>query len=235
MKQRSTTTILTVTALACLLAVPALAVLHRHRRVPAVGRTRPRLRHLPVVHLRLGPQPQRARPPTSSSGCSSATAPTPPPRSSTTPSPRRHEALRQRRRDDVRRGVVRRPARHLLPEGDGQRPHLLPGGRRRAARDSVGQFFAAIPASFAIGSGQSTTMLGVYQTSPQADSQFRYNFGFVETFGSVRHGPRHRPRRDRRLGGQQDATPWAATRSGSTGSPTCCPGSTRRTCASRSR
>ncbi|MCU0294030.1 MAG: hypothetical protein MUF10_18940, partial [Thermoanaerobaculaceae bacterium] len=43
-------------------------------------------------------------------------------------------------------------------------------------RDSVGQFFAAIPADFAIGSGQSTTILGVYQTSPQADSQFRYNF-----------------------------------------------------------
>lgn len=51
-------------------------------------------------------------------------------------------------------------------------------------RDSVGQFFAAIPAAFAIGSGQSTTVLGVYQTSPQADSQFRYNFGFVETSGA---------------------------------------------------
>jgi hypothetical protein len=52
-------------------------------------------------------------------------------------------------------------------------------------RDTVGQFFAAIPASFAIGSGQSTTLLGVYQTSPQADSQFRYNFGFVETTGAA--------------------------------------------------
>ena len=51
-------------------------------------------------------------------------------------------------------------------------------------RDSVGQLFAGIPASFAIGSGQSTTVLGTYQTSPQADSQFRYNFGFVETIGS---------------------------------------------------
>ncbi|HNX49967.1 MAG TPA: hypothetical protein PLS53_14310 [Thermoanaerobaculaceae bacterium] len=51
-------------------------------------------------------------------------------------------------------------------------------------RDSVGQFFAAIPADFAIGAGQSTTILGVYQTSPQADSQFRYNFGFVETSGA---------------------------------------------------
>ncbi len=51
-------------------------------------------------------------------------------------------------------------------------------------RDSVGQFFAGIPASFAIGSGQSTTVLGTYQTSPQADSQFRYNFGFVETIGN---------------------------------------------------
>ncbi|HPC84273.1 MAG TPA: hypothetical protein P5234_11390 [Thermoanaerobaculaceae bacterium] len=51
-------------------------------------------------------------------------------------------------------------------------------------RDSVGQFFSAIPASFAIGSGQSTTVLGTYQTSPQGDSQFRYNYGFVETLGS---------------------------------------------------
>ncbi len=51
-------------------------------------------------------------------------------------------------------------------------------------RDSVGQLFAGIPASFAIGPGQSTTVLGTYQTSPQADSQFRYNFGFVETIGN---------------------------------------------------
>lgn len=51
-------------------------------------------------------------------------------------------------------------------------------------RDSVGQFFAAIPASFAVGLGQSTTILGAYQTSPQAASEFRYNYGFVETTGS---------------------------------------------------
>jgi len=53
-----------------------------------------------------------------------------------------------------------------------------------AERDSAGQFFAGIPASFAIGAGQSTTVLGVYQTNPAADSEFRYNFGFVETTGS---------------------------------------------------
>ncbi|MGV8040064.1 MAG: beta strand repeat-containing protein [Thermoanaerobaculaceae bacterium] len=52
-------------------------------------------------------------------------------------------------------------------------------------RDSVGQFFAAIPASFAIGAGQSTSVLGTYQTNPQANSQFRYNYGFVETIGST--------------------------------------------------
>lgn len=49
--------------------------------------------------------------------------------------------------------------------------------------DSVGQFFAAVPASFAIAQGQSTELLGVNQTSPQGDSQYRYNFGFVETKG----------------------------------------------------
>jgi hypothetical protein len=49
--------------------------------------------------------------------------------------------------------------------------------------DSVGQYFAATPASFAIGVGQSTELLGVYGTLPSADSTFRYNFGFVETTG----------------------------------------------------
>jgi len=51
-------------------------------------------------------------------------------------------------------------------------------------RDSAGQYFAAIPASFAIGTGQSASVLGVYQTSPEAESDYRYNFGFVETTGS---------------------------------------------------
>jgi trimeric autotransporter adhesin len=50
-------------------------------------------------------------------------------------------------------------------------------------KDSVGQFFAAVPASFAIGSGQSTDLLGVFQEVPTGDSTFRYNFGFVETTG----------------------------------------------------
>jgi hypothetical protein len=52
-------------------------------------------------------------------------------------------------------------------------------------KNSVGQFFAAVPSSFAIAQGQSTTLLGVYQTAPQPDSQFRYNFGFVETSGAT--------------------------------------------------
>lgn len=51
-------------------------------------------------------------------------------------------------------------------------------------RDSSGQFFAGIPAGFAIGTGQSTTVLGAYQTSPEEDSDFRFNYGFVETTGS---------------------------------------------------
>ncbi len=50
--------------------------------------------------------------------------------------------------------------------------------------DTAGQFYAAIPASFAIGPQQKTQLLGVYQTTPQAGSEFRYNFGFVETTGN---------------------------------------------------
>jgi hypothetical protein len=49
--------------------------------------------------------------------------------------------------------------------------------------DSVGQDFAAVPASFAIGAGESTQVLGVHQTLPAALSDFRFNFGFVETTG----------------------------------------------------
>jgi hypothetical protein len=50
-------------------------------------------------------------------------------------------------------------------------------------KDSVGQDFAGVPASFAIGAGEKTQVLGVYQTLPTADSEFRFNFGFVETTG----------------------------------------------------
>jgi len=49
--------------------------------------------------------------------------------------------------------------------------------------DTTGQFYAAIPATFAIGSGQKTQLLGVYQTTPQNASEYRYNYGFVETAG----------------------------------------------------
>jgi len=50
--------------------------------------------------------------------------------------------------------------------------------------DSVGQYFAGVPAAFAIGAGQSTELTGVWQTQPAGSSDFRYNFGFVETTGS---------------------------------------------------
>jgi hypothetical protein len=53
-----------------------------------------------------------------------------------------------------------------------------------ALRDSVGQFFAGVPAGFAVGVGQKTQLLGVYQTQPTTSSDFRYNFGFVETTGN---------------------------------------------------
>jgi len=51
-------------------------------------------------------------------------------------------------------------------------------------RASKGQDFAGIPASFAIGAGQKTRLLGVHQTVPADNSELRYNFGFVETTGA---------------------------------------------------
>jgi len=48
---------------------------------------------------------------------------------------------------------------------------------------SVGQDFAAVPAVFAIGAGESTRVVGVHQSIPAATSDFRFNFGFVETTG----------------------------------------------------
>ena len=48
----------------------------------------------------------------------------------------------------------------------------------------MGQDFAGVPASFAIGLGERTQILGVHQTVPAADSEFRFNFGFVETAGA---------------------------------------------------
>jgi len=61
------------------------------------------------------------------------------------------------------------------------RIYSVPVGDTEA--DSTGQFFAAVPASFAIGAGQSTEILGVYQTDPMSNSDYRYNFGVVETTG----------------------------------------------------
>jgi hypothetical protein len=52
-------------------------------------------------------------------------------------------------------------------------------------RDSTGQFFAGVPASFAIGAGERTTVVGVAQTARATeDSDFRYNVGVVETTGN---------------------------------------------------
>jgi hypothetical protein len=49
--------------------------------------------------------------------------------------------------------------------------------------DSVGQDFAAVPASFAIGAGEKAQVLGVSQVVPSTSPDFRFNFGFVETTG----------------------------------------------------
>ncbi len=51
-------------------------------------------------------------------------------------------------------------------------------------KDTQGQYFAGLPASFAIGAGESTAILGVDQTVPAASSEFRYNYGFVEVTGN---------------------------------------------------
>ncbi|PWB74666.1 MAG: hypothetical protein C3F15_07525 [Holophagae bacterium] len=53
-----------------------------------------------------------------------------------------------------------------------------------AIDESTGQFFAGIPASFSIGAGESTEIVGGWQTRPPADSDFRFNFGFIETTGT---------------------------------------------------
>ena len=56
-------------------------------------------------------------------------------------------------------------------------------GPAQGERDSVGQDFAAVPASFAIGLGEKAQILGAHQTLPAAASASRFNFGFVETTG----------------------------------------------------
>ncbi len=58
-------------------------------------------------------------------------------------------------------------------------------GTSETDRDSKGQDFGGIPASFAIGVGQTTQLLGVYQTQPSGNSELRYNFGFVEVTGET--------------------------------------------------
>lgn len=59
----------------------------------------------------------------------------------------------------------------------------VPAGDTEA--DSLGQFFAAVPASFALGEGDSTSLLGVYRTDPQNASDYRYNFGLMEVTGGA--------------------------------------------------
>ncbi len=63
----------------------------------------------------------------------------------------------------------------------GSRIYSQPGA---ALENSSGQFFAAVPASFSIGAGESTEIVGGWQIRPTADSAFRFNFGFVETTGT---------------------------------------------------
>ncbi|PWB67870.1 MAG: hypothetical protein C3F15_17350 [Holophagae bacterium] len=53
-----------------------------------------------------------------------------------------------------------------------------------AIDESTGQFFAGVPASFSIGAGESTEIVGGWQTRPPGDSDFRFNYGFIETTGT---------------------------------------------------
>jgi hypothetical protein len=56
-------------------------------------------------------------------------------------------------------------------------------GSGAGEKDSAGQDFAGVPSAFAIGAGEKSQVLGVYQTQPAAASDYRFNFGMVETTG----------------------------------------------------
>jgi hypothetical protein len=49
---------------------------------------------------------------------------------------------------------------------------------------SVGQLFAAVPTAFAVGLGEVTTIINGAQTIPIEESDYRFNFGLVETAGA---------------------------------------------------
>ncbi len=50
---------------------------------------------------------------------------------------------------------------------------------------SVGQLLAGVPASFAIGQGETTDLIGIRQHTPPESWDFRYNYGLVETAGAA--------------------------------------------------
>ena len=50
---------------------------------------------------------------------------------------------------------------------------------------SVGQLMEGVPASFAIGQGETTDLIAVRQHSPSESWDFRYNYGMVETAGAA--------------------------------------------------
>jgi hypothetical protein len=62
------------------------------------------------------------------------------------------------------------------------RMYNLPASGNDAS--TTGQDYAGIPASFAIGAGQSTQLLGASQNTPTTSGMFRYSFGWVETTGN---------------------------------------------------
>ena len=176
--------------------------LHRHRRLPAVGGGEARRRAGRLVHHRLGPQPQRHGGqrhvlPAGAPGQPGADVlhrhhPA-----------RRHRAVRQRRPAHVR--ASRRSAPSASPPTSRSSPASRIYSQSGALKDSVGQYFAGTPASFAIGSGQSTELVGVYgdpavrrldlplQLRVRGDDRDRHL-----------HGEGHGEGPDRRAAGEQD-------------------------------
>jgi hypothetical protein len=57
----------------------------------------------------------------------------------------------------------------------------LPGAPDK--KDSAGQDFSGIPASLALGVGDTSNILGIYSTLPSSSSDFRFRYGFVEVTG----------------------------------------------------
>ena len=127
-----------------------------------------------VVHHRLGPQPHH-RPrrrhllPARAPG---EPLPAPPPTRSPAGDTKRYDNAVETLFGVETFGALRITSNVRIVVGS--RIYSQPG---TAIEDSTGQYFAAVPASFAIGAGESTEVIGGWQTQPAAGSAFRFNYG----------------------------------------------------------